>query len=183
MLPAYSACQAGLDVYVEKPLSLYVAEGRALVRAARKYSRVVQTGTQQRTMEMDRFACELVRDGGIGKVRWWSASTFGGPIPYRPAGFPKSHSAGVNWDLWQGPAPAHPFNKLLFAHGEKLGDWWGMWRDYSAMATDHVDSHAPRHGAVRHGRRRERARSSSGRSRRARPAASTSATPTASKCS
>ena len=117
------ACQAGLDVYVEKPLSVYVAEGRALVRAARKYKRVVQTGTQQRTMEMDRFACELVRGGGIGKVHAVECVKFAGSIPYPPAGLPEEPiPPGVNWDAWQGPAPVHPFNKLLFARRmEKLG--------------------------------------------------------------
>ena len=68
VLASILACQAGKDVYCEKPLSLYVREGRALVTAARKHGRVVQTGTQQRTMEMNRFACEFVGDGGIGQI-------------------------------------------------------------------------------------------------------------------
>lgn len=138
------ACQAGLDVYVEKPLSVYVAEGRALVRAARKYKRVVQTGTQQRTMEMDRFACELVRGGGIGKVHAVECVNFAGSIPYPPAGLPEEPiPPGVNWDAWQGPAPVHPFNKLLFARRmEKLGRyWWGLWRDYSNGESGQVHSH------------------------------------------
>ena len=138
------ACQAGLDVYVEKPLSIYVAEGRALVKAARRYKRVVQTGTQQRTMEMDRFACELVRDGGIGKVHVVECVNLGGAIPYPPAGLPEEPTpAGVNWDAWQGPAPAHPFNKLLFTRRmEKLGRyWWGFWRDYSTGESGQAHSH------------------------------------------
>lgn len=138
------ACQAGLDVYMEKPISIYVAEGRALVKAARKHRRVVQTGTQQRTMEMDRFACELVRDGGIGKVRVVECVNQPGPIPYPPAGLPEEPiPTGVHWDLWQGPAPVHPFNTRLFtrrteSHGRP---WWGSWREYSAGDTGMYQSH------------------------------------------
>lgn len=145
VLASILACQAGLDVYVEKPLSVYVAEGRALVKAARKYTRVVQTGTQQRTMEMNRFACELVRDGGIGKVQVVECVNFGGPVPYPPAGLPEEPvPAGVNWDAWQGPAPVRPFNQLLFARRmEKIERryWWGLWRDYSTGESGQVHSH------------------------------------------
>ncbi len=63
------ACAAGKDVYCEKPLSLTIAEGQAMVEAARKHNRVVQTGSQQRSDEKFRLACELVRSGRIGKVR------------------------------------------------------------------------------------------------------------------
>ncbi len=134
VLPAMLACQAGLDVYVEKPLSNYVNEGRALVKAARKYGRVVQTGSQQRTMEMNRFACELVRDGGIGKVKVVEAVCFGGPMLYPKEGLSEEPiPAGFNWDLFQGPAPVHPYNRLLAAHwSENLGGCWTNWRDYSA---------------------------------------------------
>ncbi len=138
VLPGMLACQAGLDVYVEKPLSNYVKEGRALVAAARKYGRVVQTGSQQRTMEMNRFSCELVRDGGIGKVKVIEAVSFGGPMPYPAEGLPEEPiPAGFNWDLFQGPAPVHPYNRLLAAHwSENLGGCWTNWRDYSGAGTD-----------------------------------------------
>ena len=137
-LPGMLACQAGLDVYVEKPMSNYVVEGRMLVKAARKYRRVVQVGSQQRTMEMDRFACEFVRGGGIGKVRYVEAVNFAGPKPYPAAGLPEEPiPAGFNWDLFQGPAPVHPYNHLLAAHwSEKLGGCWTDWRDYSGNGTD-----------------------------------------------
>jgi predicted dehydrogenase len=142
VLPAMLACQAGLDVYVEKPMSLYVAEGRALVRAARKYSRVVQVGSQQRSMEMDRFACEFVRKGGIGKVKRIEAVNFFGPIPYPAGGLPEEPiPAGFNWDLFQGPAPAHPFNRKLSRPKDSRtpGERWFTWRDYSGgSATDMV---------------------------------------------
>ena len=68
VLPCIEACQAGKDVYAEKPLTLYLREGRALVNAVRKYDRVLQVGSQQRSMAMNRVACELVRGGGLGKL-------------------------------------------------------------------------------------------------------------------
>lgn len=139
VMPAVLACQAGLDVYVEKPMSNYVQEGRALVRAARKYARVVQVGSQQRTMEMDRFACEFVRGGGIGKVKWVEAVSFAGPAPYPPEGLPaEAVPAGFNWDLFQGPAPFHPFNRDLARpkDSQEAGHKWIDWRDYSGCGTD-----------------------------------------------
>ena len=74
-LPCIRAVQAGLDVYAEKPLTAYVREGRVLVDAVRKHNRIFQVGTQQRTMEINRFCCEFVRDGKIGKVKRCPAST------------------------------------------------------------------------------------------------------------
>ncbi len=138
------ACQAGKDVYCEKPLSLYIREGRALVSAARKYDRVVQTGTQQRTMEMNRFACELVRNGGIGTIRVVECVNFSGPIAYPVDGLPEEPiPEEVDWDLWQGQAPAHPFNRRLFAHWtDGVGGWWGSWRDYSNGQLTGLGSHA-----------------------------------------
>ena len=122
--PAVLACQAGLDVYVEKPMSNYVAEGRVLVRAARKYNRIVQVGSQQRTMEMNQFACELVRDGGIGKVKHVEAVSFGGPMPYPREGLPEEPIPdGFNWNLFQGPAPAHPYNRNLARPKDSSRTW------------------------------------------------------------
>ncbi len=135
VLASILACQAGKDVYCEKPLSVYVAEGRALVKAARKYHRVVQTGTQQRTMQMDRFACELVRDGGIGKVKWVECVNFRGPDPY--PGFPAAPiPAGLDWDLWMGPTPQRPYNNKIHK------DWWGQWRDYAGNMITFLGAHA-----------------------------------------
>ena len=135
VLASMLACQAGKDVYCEKPLSVYVSEGRALVKAARKYHRVVQTGTQQRTMQMDRFACEFVRDGGIGKVKWVECVNFRGPDPY--PGFPAAPiPAGLDWDLWMGPTPQRPYNNKIHK------DWWGQWRDYAGNMITFLGAHA-----------------------------------------
>ena len=83
VLPCIHACQAGLDVYAEKPLTLTISEGRRLVEHARKNKTVFQVGSQQRTMEMNRFACELVRTGGIGKIRRVQGICYTGPRDYQ----------------------------------------------------------------------------------------------------
>jgi predicted dehydrogenase len=144
VLASILACQAGKDVYCEKPLSLYIREGRALVNAARRYERVVQTGTQQRTMELNRFACQFVRDGGIGAIRAVECVNFSGPLAYPDQGLPEEPiPPGVDWELWQGQAPAHPFNRQLFAHWtDGAGGWWGSWREYSNGQLTGLGSHA-----------------------------------------
>ncbi|MHC4400853.1 MAG: Gfo/Idh/MocA family protein [Planctomycetota bacterium] len=144
VLAGMLACQAGKDVYCEKPLSLYIREGRALVQAARKYGRVIQTGTQQRTMEMNQFSCEFVRDGGIGKIHAIECVNFKGPNPYPANGLPAEPiPEGVDWDLWQGQAPVHPFNHELFQHwSAKNGRWWGNWREYANSQVTGLGSHA-----------------------------------------
>lgn len=76
VLCAIHAVQAGKDVYAEKPLSLYVGEGRVLVRAVRKYNRILQVGSQQRSMAMNRLACDFVRNGGWPKTDY--CVNFGG---------------------------------------------------------------------------------------------------------
>jgi predicted dehydrogenase len=67
VIPCIHACQAGKDVYAEKPLTLYPGEGKVLVQVARKYKTVFQVGSQQRSMEMNQLACKLVRTGGSGR--------------------------------------------------------------------------------------------------------------------
>ena len=66
VLPCIKACQAGKDIYAEKPLTVCIAEGRALVNAVRKHARICQVGTQQRSMAMNRIACEFIRSGKLG---------------------------------------------------------------------------------------------------------------------
>jgi predicted dehydrogenase len=106
------ACDAGKDVYVEKPLSLTVVEGAAMVEAARRNARVVQVGAQRRSSAMVRQAVEFIRSGGIGKVtvarafdnlnEWPSGIGFAPDEPV-PAEF--------DWDRWLGPAPLRPYNR------------------------------------------------------------------------
>jgi predicted dehydrogenase len=111
-LQTIQACEAGKDVYVEKPLSLCVAEGRAMVEAVRRHGRVCQVGIHRRSSAVCREAAELVRQGGLGKVT--AARTFHiqnewpAGIGNPPDGDPP---ADLDWDAWLGPAPQRRYNK------------------------------------------------------------------------
>jgi predicted dehydrogenase len=123
VLPAIRACQAGKDVYAEKPLTAYIAEGRALVKAARKHKRVFQVGTQQRSMAMNVLACDFVQKGGLGKVTLVQTDNYGSPKPYSQMS-KEALPGGLNWDVWLGPTPMRPYNDDLRVH-------WMNWWDYS----------------------------------------------------
>lgn len=105
------ACKAGKDVYVEKPACTYIEEGQKMVQAARKYDRVVQAGTMQRSGGYFRKAAEIVRSGVLGDITfchaWQSGLTpkegWGNPADSAPP-------ADLDWDMWLGPAPKVPFN-------------------------------------------------------------------------
>ena len=106
------ACKAGKDVYVEKPASVYVDEGMKMVEAARKYKRIVQAGTMQRSGGYFKKAAEIVKAGTLGEVTFvhtWQA----GATPQEGWGNPADSTAppGLNWDMWLGPAPKVPFNE------------------------------------------------------------------------
>ncbi len=107
------ACQAGKHVYVEKPVSHNLVEGRRMVEAARKHDRVVQVGTQRRSGAHFQSAAEFVRSGKLGKVPFaqaWIAGdrkSIGRPPDADPP-------AGVDYDLWLGPAPERRFNPNRF---------------------------------------------------------------------
>ena len=110
-LPAIQACQAGKDVYCEKPLTLTIEEGQILTKVARQTKRIVQTGSQQRSDPKFRKACELVRSGYLGKINTVrvgiaKVNFAGPPVP------DSEPPAELNYDYWLGPAPARPYNKL-----------------------------------------------------------------------
>jgi predicted dehydrogenase len=115
------ACQAGKDVYCEKPACHNILEGRRMVEAARKYQRIVQVGMQSRSIGHKRRAMQLLHDGVIGKVYMAKGLCFkrrvsighqpDGPVP-----------AGVNYDEWLGPAPMRPFNPNRFHY-----NWHWFW--------------------------------------------------------
>ncbi len=108
-MPTIHACQAGKDVYCEKPLSLTIGEGRQMVEAARKHKRVVQTGSQQRSANNFRLACELVRSGRIGKLQKVLAGIAKANHPGKPV--PDSEPpAELDYEFWLGPAPSRPYN-------------------------------------------------------------------------
>ncbi|HUS98625.1 MAG TPA: Gfo/Idh/MocA family oxidoreductase [Hyphomicrobiaceae bacterium] len=106
-LHGIAALRAGMDLYVEKALTTTIAEGRALVETARRYGRVVQVGTQQRSSGQFRLACELARNGYLGKletIRVGDPRGYPGP-PIRDVPVPE----GLDYDLWLGPAPWKPY--------------------------------------------------------------------------
>ncbi|MDX9974475.1 MAG: Gfo/Idh/MocA family oxidoreductase [FCB group bacterium] len=113
-LPTVYACQAGKDVYTEKPLGQCIEEGRAMREAMRENKRVVQMGTQWRSGTHFRDAVEFIQSGKIGKVRQvraWAYLDWLGGLEAQPDGEPP---AGVDYDMWLGPAPLRPFNPNRF---------------------------------------------------------------------
>ncbi len=117
------ACQAGKDVYVEKPTSHSIWESRKMVEAARKYDRVVQVGTQNRSADYIHAALEYVQAGSLGEIHVVriANSKLREPMIAKPD---SPVPDGVNYDLWLGPAPAHAFNENRFHY-----QWHWFW-DY-----------------------------------------------------
>jgi predicted dehydrogenase len=113
-LPTVLACQAGKDVYVEKPLAKTIDEGRAMLEAARRHQRVVQMGSQWRSCPHIIEATEFIRAGKLGKVnlvRGWAYLDWLPSIGHKQDCPPP---AGVDYDRWLGPAPLRPFNPNRF---------------------------------------------------------------------
>jgi predicted dehydrogenase len=135
-LVSMAAMRAGKDVYCEKPLTLTIDEGKRLVETARKTKRILQTGSQQRSDKNFRQACELVRNGRIGKLKHVSVFLPAGRRegPFKPSPVPE----GFNWDLWRGPTPDVEYVKerthLTFRY------WWeysgGTMTDWGAHHND-----------------------------------------------
>ncbi|MBN1441653.1 MAG: Gfo/Idh/MocA family oxidoreductase [Planctomycetes bacterium] len=163
-LIAIAACQAGKDIYCQKPLSLTIEQGRAMVTAARRYNRVFQTGSQQRSESNFRYACELVRNGRIGKLLSIRTSVGGNKlIDWEPDTDPPE---GLDWDFYLGPAPRVPFNRRRFIwdfrwfydySGGNLTDWgahhndiaqWGLGMDGSGPIEIDGRGMFPQHGMM-----------------------------------
>ncbi len=133
-ISAIMAVRAGKDIHAQKPLAYNIAEGRAIVDAVKRYGLVWQTGSQQRSDWRFRFACELVRNGRIGKVdtvkvglpnrnHIWGDDTQPAPVP-----------AGFDYDMWLGPAPWAPYHPgrchwnfrwISDYSGGQITDWAG----------------------------------------------------------
>ena len=133
---AVRAAQAGKDIYCEKPLSLTVKEGRAMVKATRKHNRVFQTGNMQRSWTEFRQAVELIRNGYIGEIKNIKVNIGPPPIPYNLPAEPIP--AGLDWMKWLGPNEFKPFNSELAPPITK--DVYPNWRNYKefggGMVTD-----------------------------------------------
>ena len=130
------ACAAGKDVYVEKPLTLFVREGRWMIDVARRHGRVVQVGTQQRSGPHYQRARELIRDGHLGRVSSVRMASYRNIMPgfgNPPDGPPPE---GLDWDMMLGPAPYHAYNP-----NRALYHFRWFW-DYSGGQMTNLGQHA-----------------------------------------
>ena len=131
-IPAIEAMKAGKDVYCEKPLTLTLAEGKRCIDAARKYNKVFQTGSQQRSNVFGPFreAVEILRSGRLGRIQCVTVGVGG---PSRACDLPgEEMEPGLDWDLWLGPAPMRPYNSVLSPRGNH--NHFPAWRDYREYA-------------------------------------------------
>jgi len=136
-IPVIMAAKTGKHIYCEKPLSLTIAEGRAMAKAVKRYGVVFQTGTQRRSNQQYRFVCELIRNGRIGKLKKVTA-TIGSnnkvapPSDWQPMPIPE----WLDYDLWLGPAPWAPYHKDRCLYTFRFG------LDYSGGQTTNLGAHA-----------------------------------------
>ncbi len=123
------AAEAGKDIFVEKPISLTIDEGRAMVEAVRRYGRVCQVGLYQRSAAEFQLACRLIREEALGKIQRIYITLSGASqdvdLPAEPI------PDGLDWNLWVGPSPWHPFNHRFHQYGESKGVVpWSFCRDF-----------------------------------------------------
>lgn len=124
-LPTIMACEAGKDAYTEKPTAVAIEESRKMVEAARKYKRVVQVGTWQRSNLHFKKAVGLIRDGLLGRVSFVRTWNYENEYPEGIGNPPDSDPPpDLDWDMWLGPAPKVPFNWNRFG----VGDRWSTFR-------------------------------------------------------
>ena len=124
VLTSIAAVKAGMDVYCEKPLSLTIRQAREMADTVKRYGRIFQTGTQQRSWREFRFACELVRNGYIGEVKSITVNV-GGPPQWSCNAPAEPEPEWLDWNMWLGPAPWRPYTSKIAP-----GGWMG-YRDYS----------------------------------------------------
>ncbi len=129
---AIQAMQAGMDTYIEKPMCLTIAEGRYMVKAARKYKSVTQIGTQQRSMPINNWASDLVKNGAIGKIKTVLAPNFVGPLRWTPQPAQPMPAGGDDkwWDIWTNQAEFRPYHRSLHRGGSTWGAYDGGGRCY-----------------------------------------------------
>ena len=141
-LPVIEACQAGKDVYCEKPLTLNIREAELCIKAVRKHGRVLQTGSQQRSSVFGpfRLACEIVRSGRLGKLKTVRVGV-GGPSKW--CDLPEEAAEpGLDWDRWLGPAPKRAFHSALSPRGmHNHFPAWRNYREYSGGALTDIGAH------------------------------------------
>ena len=139
---AIAACKAGKDIYLEKPLTLTIYEGQQLVKAVRKYNRILQVGSQQRSSDEFLHAVTLAREGELGKiqkVKVYVGRNNANPVTAAPVPCPLPHMevpAGLNWDKWLGPLPESVYYHSdldPIVTNEQKEQLWGAWRWYKPM--------------------------------------------------
>ncbi|HPO13081.1 MAG TPA: Gfo/Idh/MocA family oxidoreductase [Candidatus Hydrogenedentes bacterium] len=140
-IPTLAALRSGKDVYCEKPLTHNIHEAIEVMHAVKKSKRVLQTGSMQRSSEEFRVACELVRNGAIGKIDHVICS-FGPPgipcdLPEEPM------EPGLDWNMWVGPAPMRPYNSILSPRG--VHDHFPNWRTYKEFGSGAVGDWGAHH--------------------------------------
>ena len=132
-----AAAKAGKDIYCEKPLTLTVGQGQAMIRAVRSHGRVLQTGSQYRSNPACRFACELVRNGRIGQLKKVTCLVpLNNAVDPGPGWKPMPVPEGFDYDLWLGPAPKAPF------HAGRCFYRFRFIRDYSGGQTTNFGAHS-----------------------------------------
>ncbi len=141
------SCRAGKDVYVEKPLSITIKEGRAMVEAARKYDRIVQVGTHRRSSRMYAELAEVVKAGALGKV---TAARIGYASNMAPLGIGKAPESsppeGLDWDMWLGPRADRAFQSTIMPYkfrwwhfySSQMGNWGVHYFDLVRWLTDEL---------------------------------------------
>jgi len=123
-----AAMRAGKDVYVEKPMTLTIAEGRAMLEAEKRYGSILQVGSQQRSENPFRKAAEIVRNGWIGEIKTVYAKL--GAFPQPTLGAEEAIPEGFNYDKWLGPTPYEPYT-----YRRVQGNYSGGWRSYWAYGS------------------------------------------------
>lgn len=131
------ACDAGKDVFVEKPASVTIAEGRRMVEVARRTNRIVQVGTMQRSSEVFQNTVKLIQNGALGDISFVRTWIMGNEHP-QGIGNPPDElpPANLDWDLWLGPAPHRPFNWNRFGVGDRWSTFRYFWDYAGGMMTD-----------------------------------------------
>lgn len=151
-IPTVLACAAGKDVYVEKPLAHNIREGRAMVDAARKHNRIVQTGTQQRSAPHFDTMRQLIQSGRLGNVRYVRIWNFRNSTPARERRQQSEDPpAGLDWDFFLGPAPMVPYEYRRYGNFRRYWDYaggiatnYGTHRFDSARHVMSIDGQSPK---------------------------------------
>lgn len=139
-IPIIKAAKAGKDIYCEKPLTLTLHEAKTVIDVVRKYNRILQTGSQQRTWPEFKKAVQYVRAGRIGQIKTVTVGVGG---PSKPCDLPEeAMEPGLDWERWLGPAPLRPYNSILSPRGiHKHFPAWRQYREYANGGLSDIGAH------------------------------------------